>query len=216
MAEDREGIEFMAGLFDGINNGYLIDIGAHDGVAKGSMTRELVLKGWGGLMVEPLPKAFALLHNAYRTNPGIYCINAACSDVEGDAILYPCDGVSTLDSQWAEVCEGWWKHVKYGAPIPVKTHLLSNLMDQANSPSRINLLQIDTEGHDLRVLKGMDWQRRTVDVVCVETLDMIHPERKVNGIHQPNPEMNDYLVTLGFQLKILTKGGNGIYVRGGL
>lgn len=214
MAEDREGIEFIDGLFAGVTDGYLIDIGAQDGVAKGSMTRELILKGWGGLMVEPLPKAFELLHAAYHLHHDIHCVNAACSDVEGEAILYPCDGVSTLDPRWAKACSDWWKHVKYGPPVTVQKCLLSNLLAQVNAPSHIHLLQIDTEGHDLHVLKGMDWNR-TVDVVCVETLDMLHPERKVNGVPQPNPEMNDYLGSLGFLLKILTKGGNGIYVRRG-
>ncbi len=213
MAEDTDGILYLLNKFKGVSNGYLVDIGAHDGVVKGSMSRALVLDGWAGLMVEPLPKAYTLLQHAYAYHPKVHTIQAVCSDAEGTAQLLPCLGVSTLDPKWAKACSDWWPHVKYGEPITVVKRKLSALLKQVNAPQHINLLQIDTEGHDFSVLRGMDW-KRTVDVICVETLDMVHPERKERGIWRPDPMMNDYLGSLGFKLSLLTKGGNGFYVRG--
>jgi len=212
VAEDTEGIDRIAQLVDGVKGGYLVDVGAHDGIAPGSMSRALVASGWGGLMVEPLPAAFAKLERAYRGNDGVRCVNVACSDGDGTSQLYPCKGVSTLHKDWADVCDGWWKHVNYGAPITVKTRRLGRLLDEAGAPAAINLLQIDTEGHDLTVLQGMDWTRR-VDVVCVETLDMVHRERRIGGRWHPSPDLNSFMVAHGFALDLLTPGGNGIYVR---
>ena len=212
MAEDRAGIDYLLGKFEGKTDGYLVDIGAHDGVEKGSMTRELVLQGWGGLMVEPLPSAFALLEKAYRDTPSVNTLHMACSNSNGTAELFPCKGVSTLSPEWAAECSAYWKHVKYGKPIKVQKRTLVNLLELVDAPQHINLLQIDTEGHDLAVLQGMDWNR-TVDVICVETLDMVNRDRKIGGLWHPSPELNKYLSDHGYELVLLTPGGNGFYER---
>jgi len=214
MAADTDGIQYMMDKFRDVPDGYLIDVGAHDGVAKGSMSRDLVVRGWGGLMIEPLPEAFSLLSTAYRDHPKVHCVQVICSDEGGVADLYPCKGVSTVDPAWAKACSDWWSHVKYGPPIQIKKRKLSTILNQYDVPRHIHLLQIDTEGHDLHVLRGMDWDR-TVDMVCVETLDMLSPERRINGIWQPRPEMHAYLKSLRYRLDLLTSGGNGFYLREG-
>ena len=113
MAADDVGLKYIIEFFKG-RTGYLVDVGAHDGVEVGSMTRDLVLAGWTGMFVEPLPKAFKLLAKAYGDNPAMICVQAACSDESGLADLYPCDGVSTLEPTWRDACDSWWKHIKYG------------------------------------------------------------------------------------------------------
>jgi len=219
MAEDTHGIDFIDDYFRGKDDGFLVDVGAHDGIAAGSMTRGLVARGWGGVMVEPLKEAFAKLRKAYRANGRITCMNVACSDKEGTADLYPCRGVSTLNKAWAKACDDYWKHVKYGkaykVPVLTLAQILRSQREVGRCGARIDYLQIDTEGHDLHVLKGMDWSFQP-SVVCVETLDMVNRNRRgPGGKWQPNPAMNVYLREHGYALALLTRGGNGIYVRSG-
>jgi hypothetical protein len=50
-------------------------------------------------------------------------------------------------------------------------------------------------------------------VICVETLDMTHRERYLHGVWKPDPQMHEYISSKGYDCRMLTKGGNGIYVR---
>lgn len=217
MAEDTEGQAFIREWFKDRPKdrpkGFLIDIGAHAGEKYGSMSWDMIQSGWGGLMVEPLPEAFRELKRLYQDWPQVTCVEAACSDEDGEGLLYPCKGVSTLSPEWAQACDSWWKHVRYGAPIKVRTVRLGRLLDEIMAPDHVDFLQVDTEGHDLRVLKGMDWDR-SPDLVCVETLNMLHPERKrANGIWDPDPELVEWLREIGYELILLTPGGNGFWTK---
>jgi FkbM family methyltransferase len=215
MAPDDIGIAYMAEFFEGKIDGYLIDVGAHDGVAAGSMTRFLMEWGWRGMLIEPLPEAYALLEKAYAGVPDVVTFNVACSDEEGTAELYPCKGVTTMDTEWRDACDRSWKHVNYGSPFFASKRTLHSLMNLAGSPDKVDLLQIDTEGHDLQVLKGMDWSRQP-DMVVAESLDMTNLDRKINGIPQPSDEMVEYMESKGYYVDLLTKGGNVFFIRMGI
>lgn len=213
MAEDTEGQKFIRNFFEDHKTGYLIDVGAHAGEKYGSMSWELIQQGWGGLMVEPLPEAYKKLEKVYAKNPKVVTVQAACSNEIGKGILYPFKGVSTLSKEWAKECDQWWKHVRYKDPIEVRKTRLDVLLNQVSAPSHVDFLQVDTEGHDLFVLKGMDWNRGP-ELICVETLDMLHRERRrPNKIWNPSPELNIYMASLGYELVLLTPGGNGFYQR---
>ena len=211
MAPDAEGLQFSLDFFKG-RTGYLVDIGAHDGVEAGSMTRAFMERGWMGLLIEPLPVAYAKLHAAYKDDLHAVTLNIACSDKDGTAMLYPCGGVSTLGKDWADVCQNWWDHVNYADPIEVETQRLGSLLPLF-APKKIDYLQIDTEGHDYKILIGMDWSFNP-DLICIETLDMCNPERKnKQGVWQPSEEINTLLNEQGYELSLATIGGNGMYVR---
>lgn len=214
MAADVEGKEYLQEMFREVPSGYLVDVGAEDGTDSGSMSRDLLVAGWRGILVEPLPRSFNKLQRTYANRHDVFCFRLACSDRAGQAPLIPYRSVSTLEPDWARACAEYWKHVKYQDPILVQTIPLSVLLEDAGAPRHIHFLKVDTEGHDLRVLQGMDWSRE-VDVICVETLDMVHRERKQRGVWLPDPELDEYLVSKGFRCSLLTKGGNAFYVKGG-
>lgn len=213
MAEDTDGQQFIRDFFAEKKDGFLIDVGAEDGMSRGSMSAALLKQGWGGMLVEPLASSFRRLILNYQNNPKVFCLNVACSDEDGRALFHLCKGVSTLSSEWAAACASHWKHVQYKQSLQVPIRRLDTLFREHSVPPQIDFLQIDTEGYDLRVLKGMDWNRQP-SLICVETLDMLHKERKMpDGRWAKNPEMDDYLMSLGYRLEKLTLGGNGIYVK---
>lgn len=211
MAEDTVGIQYMENFFKG-KDGYLIDIGATTGSEKGSMSRALISRGWHALMVEPLPATFAKLKTVYDSSQNVTCVNVACSDVNEIAEFYPCAGVSTFHPKWRDVAAGRWKHVNYGSPIQVQKRKLSELLVEHKAPQKIDLLQIDTEGHDLYVLRGMDWSRE-ITMICVEVIDLTNMHRKIRGKWTPSPELTAFLKSKGFTCRLITKGGNGFYTK---
>jgi len=211
MAPDIDGLTFLIEFFKNQTYGYLIDVGAYDGVS-GSQTQFLLDKGWFGVLIEPLPMAYHKLEEKYKNRPGIVTLPVACSNKEGTAILYPHKGCTTMDPAWRDACALRFSHVKYGEPFKVLKTPLKHILNTYEAPSKIDFLQIDTEGHDLFVLKGMDWERKPT-VVCVESLDMRHLERKQKGFWKPNPELVSFMNSVGYYCNKLTKGGNAFFLR---
>jgi FkbM family methyltransferase len=192
--------------------GYLVDVGAADGVY-GSLSRRLLVEaGWSGTLIEPLPEFYTKLKELYRGNDKVHLINAAASDEEGIGLLHPFQAVSTLEPKWAKRCAQEWSHVQYQEPIPVLRRKLLSILAEVRPPSPINLLTIDTEGHGLSVLRGMDWSRK-VDVVVYETLDMEHPTE--DNRHEPKPEVVALLAAQGLEYEFNTTGSNAVFVRQG-
>jgi len=213
MAPDIDGIEFILKFFKDKNDGYLIDVGAADGLKDGSMTRDLISRGWKGILVEPLPMYYEQLKENYKDYEGVHTVPILCSDESGFGILYPHKGCSTINPEWRDACQKYWKHVNYKEPIEIPKITLKNLMKIYNTPPQIDFLQIDTEGHDLNVLKGMDWSKNP-SLVCVEVLDMCNMERRINGGRwEPSPELKQYMNETGYVCVKLTKGGNAIFIR---
>ena len=58
---------FIDSFFKNKNNGFLVDIGAADGITN-SNSRFLIEKGWGGILIEPNTKNFNKLQDLYKNN----------------------------------------------------------------------------------------------------------------------------------------------------
>ena len=67
-------------------NGRFLDIGANDGITL-SNVYALALKGWGGAMCEPSPKAFYLLQRNYKELPQVTLLNIAIGVKSGRYLL---------------------------------------------------------------------------------------------------------------------------------
>src|SRR3990167_10307798 len=67
--------------------GNLLDIGANDGRLF-SNSLWLIEHDWGGVMIEPSPRAFDRLLNTHGTNPKIQMFNYAITDYDGAIKFY--------------------------------------------------------------------------------------------------------------------------------
>lgn len=81
----------------------------------------------------------------------------------------------------------------------IKVSTLSSIFKKhLSGADSFDLLSVDTEGHDLTVLKSNDWSRYRPKVICVET--------------QPNLSLHQYLLKLGYGLVKKTPI-NSLYVQ---
>ncbi len=209
-ADDSAALRWLWDRFGGAT-GYLVDVGAYDG-AHGSLSHRLLhVAGWSGLLVEPLPEAFAALRVRYAGQARVHCAEAAASDHDGRALLHPFQTVSTIEPEWAAACARHWGHVRYGEPIEVRRATLRTLLREAGAPARVDLLKIDAEGHDYEVLRGMDWDRQ-VPVVVVECPNML-TQPVGPGLWAPDPEVVRFLTDLGYRQALVTEGPNAIFER---
>jgi FkbM family methyltransferase len=139
---------------------YLVDVGAHDGRSLSNSFPFLQL-GWSGVLVEPLPEAFSQLSDLYRARADVRCVQAACSDVEGEMPLAVGDDAPVAMTSTLRPGGG-------GRAVTVQVRTLSGLLEQCDAPADFSLLLVDAEGMDEKVLAGLDFERWRPRVVVVE------------------------------------------------
>jgi len=149
----------------GARKGIYIEIGANHPIRL-SNTYLLYRKGWRGMIVEPVPSLFAK-HKKLR--PRDIHINAAAGSADGELTFYELipSVLSTCDADEAEkAVNGGIARLLKRFPVPVAT--VASLYRTHLAPEPVLVLSVDTEGHDLAVLKGVDWDSMRPEVVICE------------------------------------------------
>lgn len=168
-ADDHEDLAAWL-LLDGIRS--FIDVGANDGISC-SNTALAALRGARGLCFEPNPAAYLRLANFYRLTPRIDCIAQGLSDTAGSVDLR-CDGLLSAMTATEDVALTALL-ADFNQPdapvIRVPVDRLGVWFDRRQEFQRCDLLSIDVEGHELNVLRGIDWDRlpRPARCVIIET-----------------------------------------------
>lgn len=163
--------EFVLNYF---NNkiGFLVDIGAADGVT-GSNSKFLIENGWSGLLIEPNKKHILKLKKIYENYNNILLENIGCSYETNDDVDFFIDQVdgfelaSTFNIEQMNKVKNIHKTNFYTNKVNiVKT---SDIFKKYNI-NKIDFLSIDTESYDENVLKGIDFGKCSIDLICIETV----------------------------------------------
>lgn len=177
-------------IFPHKKDGIVIDIGANDGV-KFSNSLKFEQLGWKCICVEPLPRAYEEL----KKNRSCICIQGCISDQEGiDQFLEikgGCEMLSGLTSKYDPrhvsriTYEVHQNRASYEI-IPVICYKLNAVLD-AYDIHHVDILSLDVEGGELGILKSIDFDRFSIDVICVED-------------NYNDPELREFLTQKGFVL----------------
>lgn len=144
-----------------------VQVGANDG-RRGDPIYELVRDlGLRGLLVEPQPEPFATLEKNYEGVEGLRFENAAVTDEDGPAEMVTTLDRSTIGSMTPTRNILKLRKEQELAKIVVAGLTFDSIMKRQQM-DRFDLLQIDTEGFDYRVLRQVDLRRRGVKVVNLE------------------------------------------------
>ena len=137
---------------------------------------------------EPVQATYLSLRDAVAGDPRIHCHHVALGSQQGTATLV-LDGTSDRS------------RIEPGLPtdttsetVPVDT--LSNFCTQKEIP-QISYLKIDTEGHDLEVLRGGESLLAEARVDVLEVEAGMSPD---NHLHVPISELVTYLEGFGYRL----------------
>ncbi len=149
------------------------------GVADFDTCEGLIENGWQGIMVEPVPIYFDKLPR----HPGIIYENIAIDSKSGSKDIYYVDPkfITNKETEWLKgigslegkggpfAVEGNvnFKPVVEHLTHRVRTQTLQELCD-AHGVKHIDLLKIDTEGHDFVVLKSLDLEKVSVTFIKME------------------------------------------------
>jgi FkbM family methyltransferase len=149
-----------------LRGGFYVDVGAHH-PKFWSNTYALHRRGWAGVNID-LHEHNIQLFNVAR--PGATNICAAVSDVDAELPLYEFGPISLFNTLSKEDAEKVTRERGFHYAVRmVKTQTLTALLAAHGHGNRkIDVLSVDVEGHDLPVLRSLDFSRNQPSLICVE------------------------------------------------
>lgn len=164
-----------------VSRGVMIDVGAQFGES----FAPFAVMGWKVVAFEPDPNPRKRAAIAARKTTSVEVLHIAVSNEVGEVPFFvspESTGVSTINP----FLESHEKVTR------VATDTLANIL-QARQIEQVDFLKIDTEGHDLFVLKGLDWDSVKPHAVLCEFDD-----RKTEPIGYKYQDMAGYLAEQGY------------------
>lgn len=170
-----------------------MQIGANEGIMSNDFLHPLILtKRWKGILIEPVPWIFEKLKKNYAHVPGLYFENVAISDIRKESEFYVVDHDTeffknnphlinqsggpwgdqkgSLDRALVEREVSMYKEVQIKS-ITVQCLTFQDVVEKYQLP-RVDLLQIDTEGHDDVILLSIDYKKMAPVLIVFEHSNM--------------------------------------------
>jgi FkbM family methyltransferase len=172
----------------GLKNVYVVQIGSNDGKT-GDPIRPLLLRNpsWAALLVEPVPFLFARLRRNYGGAPRFHFESVAIAEQVGVGAFYYIDEAArermSRRPWWFDQIGSFERNHLVGhletigyvgsaadrviKSVNVPTLPLPMLLERSNV-DRINLLHIDAEGYDWKILSQLDLTKYRPEVILFE------------------------------------------------
>lgn len=141
--------------------GVYVDISANEPVRISNTYFFDKCLGWKGLCIEPNPDYTPLLTNLRSCGVLPRCVSDK-----------PVNVTFALDAGSSHVQGGNNGNKVYPNKLKLECIQTKTALDIANI-RRVDMLSLDVEGHEDKVLQGIDWKRTTVNVIVMETLNNV-------------------------------------------
>ena len=153
---------------------FFLEIGSNDGHQLDHLHETIDAHPWRGVMVEPVGHVFERLERNYGDNPRVELERAAIADRDG---TLPFFHLRPVEDPGSEGLPHWYDAIGSFSREHLERHrdlipdveerieaievpcLTLDSLCRKHSIGRIDVLQIDTEGHDLRILGQVDLAR---------------------------------------------------------
>jgi FkbM family methyltransferase len=164
---------------------HVLEVGAMDGVRFDQLHLHIVRRKWRAIVVEPLPDMFQLLRDNYSRYPWVKCVNAAIAEQSGSLSMFrvnPEEATKRGIGQWVVGITSALKG-------PVLTYLNDIVSEETvkaltfndfvrkYSVEKIDVLQIDTEGYDWKILQQIDLYKWNIGLIQIEIINLMPCDR---------------------------------------
>jgi methyltransferase, FkbM family len=197
---------FIIEYFNGKRNGFIVDVGAAEGVSSSNSFRLINEYDWSAFLIEPYSASFKQLKYLYGDNNKIILENVAVSSVTKKAVLY----LKHVDSGCHSLREPETKPEdpndnRLGPDTGTEEVLVFTLNDlfKKHNIKNIDVLSVDTEGNDLAVLQGLNFEEYKPKIITVEYA----PLKKIHTTQE------EFERVIGSDYKLMKDtGGNYIFI----
>ena len=185
LGQDLEVLKF----YNNKQEGFFIEIGASDGKQLSNTYLLETQYKWKGICCEPIPEMFEKL---VKNRPNSLCYKEAVYNKSGLSLSFDIANTSTLFSGIAEYIDKHKSRVDNDkTSIQVQTISLLDLLNNANAPSFIEYMSLDTEGSEYEILCNFDFEKYTFGLIDVEH----------NGVEPRRTQIKNLLLSKGYIYK---------------
>lgn len=159
-------------------NTFFVQVGANEGSTEDPLYRQIRLKNWRGILIEPLKNEFEVLKNNYKDCNDLIFENVAISQKEELKPFYYVDNTQEGVPFWVTKLSSFDRSIPEQVleTVPeakiksfdVRCTTLEHLLEK-NNVSKVDLLFIDTEGFDYEILKTVNFDKVVPSVVIYES-----------------------------------------------
>ena len=177
-----------------IKNGFYVDIGAHHPVQR-SNTCLLYQSGWRGINIDI--NEFSLdLFNFLR--PEDENVQRAVSDYNGEINFYYQKNFSQLNTT-----DLYWAKENFNNDFQtkkVKCQTIDSLLNETKYKNKkINFINIDVEGAEMKVLTNLSFKTYDPEVICIEILGYQHLNSEKREIAIKKNEVYNFLISKNYK-----------------
>jgi FkbM family methyltransferase len=156
--------------FNRVKDGYFIEIGAHDGSYFSNTLFYEETLNWKGMCIEPHPTLFKKCLERRK------CISLPYAITDSDGVQLFLQVPETRGDALSGILENYhpihFNDIARNTDISnitsvVNTKSLQSILDNTNV-KEIHYLSIDTEGSELKVLKGIDFEKVFIHLIEIE------------------------------------------------
>lgn len=200
--------QVVAQIFDSLDPNQLtvLDIGANDGQTF-SNSYALIQKGWNAHLLEPSPKAYALLKDLHKDNPKVSVHGFGIAEQTGVLEFHESgsfenrgEDIALLSCIDPKEKDRWNGKVDF-TPTQAHFYTFADFILAIKKPV-FDFITIDAEGHDIKILRQIDLDKVMCKCLCIEYNSVPDNHHQIQAIVEP----------LGFKL-ISKNAENLIYVR---
>ncbi len=173
-------IDYQSSLDAMTDDAFVVEIGAMDGVRFDTLHQSLVSRNWRAILVEPTQRMFNQLVHNFSISPNARCVRVAISDRSGPMQIHRIDPGLVAAGEVEEWALGLSALSRdrtlkfYDGRLEteeVEALTLADFLLREDVP-RIDILQIDTEGHDFVIFDQIDFDKYPIRLLHIELVNL--------------------------------------------
>lgn len=181
------------------DDGFFIEAGANDGFKQSNTYFFEKIRGWHGVLIEPIPELF---EQCRRRRPNSHVVQAALVSNEfaaatiqisyADLMSVTAGALGSEDAAHDHILHGLTVQnlgASYTIDVPART--LTSILESAGVDRRIDLLSLDVEGFEASALRGLDFQRYKPRYLCIEVRDRAEISEIVEPLYREAEILHD-------------------------
>jgi FkbM family methyltransferase len=172
-------IDDALGIVGRSNIRYFVQIGSNDGKKNDPLYAHIIHGSWKGILVEPDPMIFRKLKETYKMQSGLIFENVGIAPERGELVFYKLKNVTSEEPIWYDQIGSFdhptfMKNISHGRDLEIRVETMAlpvitfDDLVSRHPVGKVDLLHMDTEGFDYRILRSIDFKKYPIRLIIFE------------------------------------------------